>query len=472
MGVARPTMQDVVIVDVSVPSRAELPNGGLPKRAPAPRATRRRLRRWSGAAGAALLLVAVATVADDRHESARLTVLAGVPGVLAPLDGPVTSRWRDDGAQFSGLTGVSGRLLGVEDLPDGSVQVVALDPRSGRAAWRTPVRPPQAIATWARCAWPQAPTPASPGPRSGAAGETSVGTCVVVDDAATHENAAGFWTYPTRARLLRLDAATGTVLSAAQTEPSTSVCALGPDLIVSEVDADGRLRVTRTDASGRVARWTFTSPAPLPDDASGRPQAQVRVVGEVVVVAAGPGWVLSGAGVVLESWPVGAQAGRAGAGAGANARTPIAANPDDGSLGGLSFTQPAPGVDLVALDAAGRTRWTASGVGHAGTAIAGLMVIDGRVIVAEAGALRSIDGSTGTTVWSTPITNPARTALFTDGRVIVRSESTKDRGVVLAAYGLDDGRLRWESDIADGALLLEVDGRLYARSDQGLISLG
>ena len=46
------------------------------------------------------------------------------------------------------------------------------------------------------------------------------------------------------------------------------------------------------------------------------------------------------------------------------------------------------------------------------------------------------------------------------------------RGIVLVAHGLDDGRVRWEADIADDQYLVTVDGRLYGLSNRETVALG
>lgn len=439
MGAPRPHMQDVVLLDADdaahlVPARA---GGGAPML--------RRVRRWWPVTVALTLIVAAAAVVADRREVAHLAALADVPGILAPLDGPVTELWRSDAARYSDLAEVGGRLLGVRDRPDGSVDITALDPRTGTALWRAAARPPGALDTWARCASPDEVLPADEPLPTDRASTRAVVVCVVVDEVATHENAAGFWPYATSARLLVLAAATGAVLSDEPAAPSTTVAAIGTDLVVSHIDPRGRAQVTRTDARGTTDRWTFTSPGPLPDAASGRPEARVTVAGGRVVVDAGPGWVLAGDGEVIDSWttdpPTDGIAARGDS---------AAAMPDDGSLPGLAPTEPVGGETMADRVA----------------------VIDGRVIRAETDELRSIDGRTGALVWATPVGRLAGSQLFSDGRLVLRTQSAPGRGVVLAAYGLDDGRLSWELDIADDLRLFSVGGRLYGRSGQGLVALG
>lgn len=100
---------------------------------------------------------------------------------------------------------------------------------------------------------------------------TPVVACIVVDEVViTAESTAGYAYYPSRSRLLVVDATTGVVVGDGPTEPSTTVTAIGADLVYSQVDTDGGVQVTRTDANGTADRWTFTSPDPLPVDDSGQ----------------------------------------------------------------------------------------------------------------------------------------------------------------------------------------------------------
>ncbi|WNB84285.1 hypothetical protein [Cellulomonas sp. ATA003] len=106
---------------------------------------------------------------------------------------------------------------------------------------------------------------------------------------------------PTAARLLVLDATTGTVLREEPTVPTTAVAALGADLVLSHLDDDGRLVVRRTDAGAEQERWSFTSPDALTPSTSGR-WASVAVEDDLVVAGGDSGWVLSVDGRELHRW--------------------------------------------------------------------------------------------------------------------------------------------------------------------------
>lgn len=55
---------------------------------------------------------------------------------------------------------------------------------------------------------------------------------------------------------------------------------------------------------------------------------------------------------------------------------------------------------------------------------------------------------------------------------MLRTQQDPSGGVVVVAYGLDDGRLRWEVDVANEMYLFAIDGRLYRGSEQGIVALG
>ncbi len=436
-----------------------------------------RARWWWVAAATGVAVVVANTVNADRGERGRLADLAGTPGLLAPLDGPVTDRWRSDVSLWPGIAESGGRLVGVENRPDGNVGVVALDPATGATLWQAAPRPRGTSDAATTCAFPDPPSPAE--------GRATVVVCLVADR--------------TRARLIVIDAATGAVRSDTPTDTGAAIAAIGTDLVVGHVDAGGRVRVARTDALGRAQRWAFASPGTTIQDAFGRQDLALTVAGDVVVVgAAGASWVLSGDGTLLHSWiadpttvtgrveAVGAgplitePATAADGGPGTRvvdlrtgrsftaSGTPIRVSPDDGSLANLVLMQPPDGGALIAYDVAtGRPLWRVLG-----TARRGVMVLDQRVVRADADELESIDGRTGQPVWAVPVGQTSQRTLFSDGRLVLLAEPDGDRGIVLVARGLDDGRVRWEADITDDRYVVTVEGRLYGLSNGETVALG
>ncbi|RYV51671.1 PQQ-binding-like beta-propeller repeat protein [Pengzhenrongella frigida] len=426
---------------------------------------------WAAAAGLAVAVVGSALGAD-RLERNRLAALDGIPDLLAPLDGAVTDVWHSDVSLWPGVRQSGGRLVGVENRPGGNVGVVALDPGTGATLWQAAPRPRGTSTAGTTCALPA----------------TDVVVCLVADQ--------------TRARLLVIDAATGVVRSDTPTDTGAAIAALGADLVVGHVDADGVVRVARTDALGRASRWTFDGAHPVLTDAFGRQDVSLDVVDDLVVVgAAGSSWVLSADGGLLHTWaadpdPAAVASGRvqvlhdtrvvtepattddggrgtrvvdlASGRAFTVSGSPVHPRPDDGSLAGLILVQPPGGRSLVAYDlATGRARWSAGG-----TAGRGVMVLDGRVVRADADELQSLDGRTGRSVWAVPVGQTAQSTLFSDGRLVLLAQPDPERGIVLVAHGLDDGRVRWEFDLADDQYLVTVDGGLYGLSNRETVALG
>jgi len=488
MGPGRRDMQDVDLAggDPGEASSTDLDGTGPsapdpahtpPRSASSPRTPRsprsKRARRWSVIAIAALLTFVVAgSVTADRRERSRLASLAKVPGILAPLDGAVTDRWHSDVSLWPGVGESEGTLIGVENRPGGGVGVVALDPRTGATLWRAAPRPRGTSDAGTTCTLPSPPNP-------------TVVVCVVADR--------------TMARLVVIDAATGATRSDTPTDTGAAIAAIGPDVVVGYIDPDGYARVARTDALARTQRWAFTSADPVLDDAPGRQDVSLAVTGDLVVVgAAHSSWVLSSDGKLLHSWaadPVTGAEGHVEAVGTSRVAEPATADdggpatrvvdlttgsaftvpglpvrpmPDDGSLAGLLLAEPPGGSALVAYDlATGRRRWTVPT-----TADRGVMIVDRRVIRADADSLRSIDGDTGRTVWTTPAGETSQSALFTDGRLVLVAQTDAARDVVLVAHRLDDGSVAWRSDIADDAYLVTVGGRLYGLSAAETVALG
>lgn len=492
-------MQDVVLVDADAPADApgraswrgradpDDPAGGADAAAlgsaerPASAWELRVRRWWPVAVGGMLVVVLATTVAADRRDAARLAALRAVPGILAPVEGDLAEVWRAEDLLWLGPREVDGRLIGSAGYRDGSVDVVAVDPETGTTAWTALARGPGTVAGWIQCALPKG----------------LVVTCVVVDEVIiTAESTAGYAYSPAKSRLFVVDAATGAVLADRPIEASSVVAALDDDLVISHVDANGYLVVRRTDARGAVDRWKVTSPAPLPLDDTKQRRARLTVTDGAVVLEAGSTWVLSGQGDLLASWTPGAttELGRRAEvlpgpllaepvdGVRSLARTrirdlgsgrsfvaagkPVDVELTDGTLPGLVLLRSMDRNQLLAYDlTSGVPRWDLAGVADEA------IVVGGYVIRAENGQLQAIEGSTGSTLWSTPVDRVTRGPLVTDGRLVMLTRRSADGEVVLAAYGLDDGRLRWQTETGGNLDLTTISGRLYGWSGHALIAL-
>ena len=515
MDVSGRDMRDVVLFEVEAASPQDpAAEDGSPAR-------RRWLHRsrwgWWLAGALALVVVANAVIAD-RRESSRMAALAGLPGILAPLDGPVAELWRLNGTLLGGPVEFAGRLLAVQ-TDGGQIDIVAVDPRTGADVWRVEASPARAMSStnkWApgfdgtRCAFPL-----PPGLSDGGSSAPAV-VCVVVDESSVATDPAGL-PRPTRVHLLVVDARTGAVLASGPTDPTTRVATIGTDIVSTRVDSAGRVRVARTDPLGTATRWTFTGADPVSTGALGYASGSVRVADGIINVSyiaattsdgrdpVRSSWVLSGAGAVIRSqtsaslagfnarmevMPGGrqiAESATTDTGARATTITDIAtgrsftaeafapvAGSDDASLAGL-ILMATPSGSLLGYDAAsGRPEWTVKGSENSGIPL----IIGGQVVRASSDQLTSIDGRTGATVWTTPISSTGTGSLVTDGRVVLVPNKTKSGGPVLTAYGLDDGRPRWHTALTGDMYLLASNGRLYGLtaspdgSGMGLVALG
>ncbi len=332
-----------------------------------------------------------------------------------------------------------------------------------------------------------------------------------------------------RTLLVVLDAATGARAAThdlAQRLPS--VAALGPDLVLAEVDPDLHVRVTRQDPVSGAVRWTVRGPDPLGGLTSATPlridlprAGRVTAAGSAagdpagdpaadpagVVAVSGPGaWALQPDGVLVGSWAprrpgspsdvdpsvdltvlpdgrfvvgepdaggldglpygtVSASDARDGFAVPGRVLRPVV---DDGSAGDVLLTVPPGSGQVVAVDpGTGRWRWRTEARGAA-------VVLDGRLHTRSGGAVAAVDVGTGRTVWRTEVaTRRSSRELMTDGRVLLVPTTSADGRPGLTALGLDDGRVRWSAPAPDGVEdYLVVDGGLVALTEREAVGLG
>ncbi|WNB84370.1 PQQ-binding-like beta-propeller repeat protein [Cellulomonas sp. ATA003] len=526
----RARMQDVVLEEAGDDVPGAPADGNPGPGGPATRGSRGGRRRW-WVAVAVLAVVAVAGTAQGDEPVPALP--PGVEGALAPVDRPLTELWRMPARSVSGLAVVDGLLVGALVDAEGSADVVGLDPVSGAEAWRTRVLDGGPLTGRVRCVTPGAPADDPAGPDAGdGVPAPRVTACVVVDELRPLD---GFTRpgeqRPASVRLVIVDAADGSVLHDAAAPPTTTVAALGPDLVRSDVDDEGLLRVSRTDATARTVRWSFTGPEPLPETRYGM-RAWVTTRDDLVLAGGDTGWVLTADGAVVHTWrprtdgagwaevvadgllaqpapaqrvgPGGDQDGDEGGDrrddrrdaqrvdrpAGdpdadpesavveivelATGRTsgvqglPVLTSVDDGSTPGLVLVRQR-GESVAGYDGTtGRESWRIPD-----EATSAALVVDGRVVLAGEDSLTALDAVTGERLWSTPVRRVSRVGPVTDGRLVLTGRPHPTDGMVLGAYGIDDGRLRWDTDVPNDVNRLRVaDGRLFALTPYELVALG
>jgi outer membrane protein assembly factor BamB len=464
--------------------------------------------RWSPRArartrNAALALIAVllvtgaaSTVLGRRHDAARLRALADVPGVIAPLSGPVEELWQSDGWPMASLSEVDGRLVTVLSLPAGGSAAVAMDPLTGEVAWRTPLPADSPDGGPMQCVVPGSPWRDVADADPDAA---PVLVCVVADEMALadEERTLDGFMYPVRARLVVVDALTGELLADDPVEPPVSLTANGADLVVATVTADGHARITSRDPRSGEVLWTFEPAEPVPVDRFGLRRVWVHTQHDLVVAEGGPVWVLTGSGELVRE--VAGEADPFGgftqlvAGGRVLARSPTDADsvttelvdvdtgrsrsvagfvgtpqPDDGSLPDLLLVGPGTGGGLSAHDVAtGARLWTVEG--HDSSMP---VVLDGRVLAVDGTSVEALDGRTGAVVWSTPVPRLlASSAIVTDGEVALVTTGVGPDGA-LVALDLDDGRQVWTTPIDDQPYLFSEEGRLFGYGSTGVVAYG
>jgi outer membrane protein assembly factor BamB len=464
-----------------------------------PAAARRwaRRRRWAVAVAATIVVGLLGTQAVlDARERARLSHLATVPGVLAPVDASIRPLWSSsDRSMIYPLAGGAFGDLSIGAYIDeaGERTARAVRTRTGEVVWSTVLSAadPAAQSRGARTA---------PSCSVDEGAKTPQVVCLV-SDAALLGNADGPPTPvpATFARLVVLDPMTGRKL-AQHDEPVSSASSVGlldGFAVVASRSNQGHLVVVAEDPRTGAVRWRFESPAPLApalaDAGSPDPSGLTLAVvaGHIAVTASGGEvWVLSPAGDMVDQTPPGERTGveilRTGVIAvveyGTSTSTsrsmrivghdgslgtaydqlPVPLQVDDGSVPDLLFTM---SDQLVAWDIrTGDPAWS-----NSVSINASALLLDGRLYVRTSGGLLyAIDAATGTTLWDVPLTSSPDSSVSTDGRSILASEPSATGPHTLVAFATDDGRRLWEVPLPDSVVYVWPLGRqLVGLSEDG-----
>ncbi len=462
---------EVELVDGS----ASAPDRGVDDASRAParpdhRALRLVGRWWRPVVIGLVVALAATSVIADRREAARQAAFADVPGVASPLDGPVHPLWTSSLTSWTHPMEMFGTIVAATSNADGGSDVVALDGDTGVEAWRVPLARadpnPGPATVGSTC------TAVTARPRG--AQVRPLVACLAslsrVDNASSGTSTLSV----TATRLALIDATSGAIVSDTPTVPSTAIGRVGTDLVRAVLTSSGHLQVVRTDPLGATPRWTFTSPD-VPS-ASADSWLAIDVVDDRILVATPTAWwVLSADGTLIRT-----RDGTEGSflfgftgrellmgstsSTGAATRTsvldlatgtsfsipgaPAGATPDDLSLPDVILTLSS--GTLVASDAlTGASRWSTR-LGDQSQ----VMVIGGRVVIDEAGSLRSIDGRSGTVQWDRKDARTTIPKAVTDGTVLVSTSTAANNTTVMTAYGLDDGATRWTVNVP---LIMSVD---------------
>lgn len=467
-----------------------------------PRRARRR-RLWFVAAGLAVVAAVVVTSAvmtadDQRRERDRREALAGVQGLLPPLDGRLEEAWSVDGAQVDAVGREVVVLLTPRDW-----RLTGVDLRTGEQVWTRPTADDETCRTLSAQSAPGRP----------ALDAAPVELVACYRFFATVEGNRVVVGEPTSVTLL--DATTGTEVATVPTPADVlGVELAGPDVVVASLDQEGAVVVSRWALPGgpdEVAHevWTQRLPEPLEridrtgwvfhvetdvlrvgtvgsvplDLATGEPQPEAARDGVLYTMAA----TLPGGARV--EWDFDARA----FGTGVSRVVPadgggvveldgvpwLPAVTDGSEPGVLLLRRPSSSTDaasgrgeVVAVDpASGADLW--SGGRMAG--MEPLVQVDGILVTAGAGKVVALDVHSGDVVWQDAVDGIgwSPTAL-TDGDVVVMTERA-GAGMVLVARDLGTGVVRSQTPLggvgADGVGLVGSGAGVLVSSSDGTVLL-
>ena len=446
-----------------------------------------------------MALLAIVAIASSMiqvvRERERLARLAGVPGVVSPIVGPVNELWATDRQpDVAGGREIGGVLVDTWSASTGTV-VRGLDPQTGIEVWSRPLEPARSHAS--RCV-------VADGPTTGA--DRAVLVCLVVDAVATSADAPGAvdgsnggsadsLAVPTGVHLDVLDPRTGAVLSTLAAAPTVSLAGMGADVVTSTA-LTGGAEVARVDPRTGHVVWTVDVTSPNVGD-PGMRAPTVQVFGDHVVVDGGAQvWELSDAGVVVGHWsglptgttwslwrttgghllratfpPFGGEVTVTDLATGVRIVTSGTVRPlvgvDDGSAPDVLLVG---GSRLTAWDlTTGAERWQVDGAADS------VVVLGGTVYSVSSGALRAQDAQTGAVRWTRRSYYGPTPSLETDGQSLY--VSTLDATFVsstLRAVNPSDGSIIWTSPLTGTSVsLLELGGRLFTTTPGGrLTALG
>lgn len=459
--------EDPHLVDVEL-----VEDGDVPPPASSAAPSRGRGRAWAAVAAlavASLVSVALAQVEERRHD-AHIAALAGLPGFLDPLDGPLDEVWRSDAGRPVARTAT--RLI----LSGASRSLTAVDVATGTMVWQR-AEPGEACTVVTEGAVPALPDAVAVvcWPRGGAAEEeTATATLTVVDP-------------PTGAEVRALELAGDTDLEV-----------VGALVVATSVGADGAVTVRGWDPVQGTDAWsvTATSDGVLAHASDGW---RSEVSGQAVTFTSAdarltfdPVTGLRRAGPVRPSLvetldlPGGREVrwGRDRFGrprdvvvVDRHAGTRVAApglpwvpGVSDGVVHDVVVVRRTLDQHLVGLDAGtGQVRWDLANVAWLEPAVQ----VGPTVLALSPASATALDVGTGLRLWTQDVARGAAAwRALTDGRVVLLPTDDDD-GVALVARGLQTGEETWRVPLPGPVVAVdEVDGRtVLVLTADGLVAL-
>ena len=474
-------------------------------------------RRWPVLTAAVVVLVVVlggVRVVQARDERAYLSRIAGMPGILAPLDDSVHELWRAD----TGLRWAAqwlprdGAVIGMGIGMDGLQRIAVMDAATGAVDW-----------AWSDTAIGE-PATASMLVSSGSCALVGAAPALLLCTSALSMvdpgSGAATPTGPVLAggtRSVRVfNPDTGDLVAQHTTAGLVGLAAAGDVVVVAEVEGDGLVRVSRHDPTTWRELWVYDAPAPgtaavsgdgAAGDAAGGdgaagggalPRDPQLVVGEDgsigVLPADGPTTVLTTDGALVRRLPTGGQgmsqltaAGgrlyeltyadgsasgpapltvtdlRSGAVVGAAGFSMIV--PGDGSLGAVVVAgvgDPVAGTGVALMTTDGALRWSADLDG--GT-------VSGMSLVVRGAFVALTQGSRVTTTTTTTRSTQAGTTTETTTHHLTAAPAGS--GQYLTALDARTGAIRFQEPVAQSetpmGVTLVTDGRSLLTVGAGVV---
>ncbi len=437
-------------------------------------------RRWWPLALLVVVAVVVTQLVLDARERSRLAALASVPGVLAPLDGPLEVLWRLDPTgpwQLYGTDRGDGVLVSPTLEPDGTRAVEAVDAGTGDVEWHTPIAAAGDADDDGEHGWWDLPSCAL------TTDDTPLAVCLVTDNEVIGSQSTGYQVTPISARLVTLDATSGELLADRDAPAPASFSLVDGAVVLAAYDTEGHVVVTASDPRSGAQRWTFRSPAGDPGVIGLEMAPTLEPDGDRVVVSMFPSgtWLLGPDGRVVLALQAEGDAGSLSVARGGEVvqrdgttvtllredGTPRGTLPgdllwltaDDGSLPGTVLLGASDGFTprVTVVDAAtAEVRWEGRGP------VSGAALLDGVLYGFAGQQLCAVDGRTGEMLWETDV--PAAVGsgtTLTDGRRVYATEDD-GTGPDLVGYDLADGQESWRSPLPagiDSVYVFDVRGR-------------
>ena len=450
---------------------------------------RRRIAQLAVITVAALAVAVGSGVVDARRAAARLAVLVATPSVLAAVTEPPVELWRVPGRLLS----ADADVLLVAGAQDGSLQRV--DPATGEVVWTFASGPDEAP-TAGHCVTVGDAEHPDPAPGEVGTGPDGLVTCVAYGTAGQVLGVDGS---PRSRVVVVAETGQGAVADTFTVEGDLLVVeAMGEDLLVAGLLADGTLSAARWRLDPRMPRWEYTSPQPVLTGAMG-PEIDLGTdalgVGDVTLdLASGEAldaeealrasnspqeYALPGGATATWAWHPDGESGLGavttpdgGWGFGLWG-PPLVPEITDGSQAGTLVVLTADGDRILGRDLrTGRSRWSLPYEGA--LPVRATALVDDVMLLDDGATVTAIDVRTGGGLWRAQIASDVtQGSALIDGEVVLLPVRDGASAVELAAVAIADGTLLWRTGTPAGTVSLAVvHHHLVASTGDAVVGLG